>query len=277
MNCSKKESEKIIELAADNPFNVDLNKPFDFANVTGESIVDFVNYEIEATVNALKTIKEEESPTFDNVVLPFDAISNELYQANTNSFMLYWTSTDSITRAKGLEYSKKLDSLNTVIYSDRDLFNQFQKIASSEEYNSLSDKKKRLVDDTINEFKQSGVNLNDEDLEKFKALKAEVTDLTSQYSINMNTANLELSIDEAGAKGLPDSFKNKFKQEDGSYKIPVQPSTRGPVMGNAELSETRKAYQILYTTRGADKNIDILDQLIEKRHEIPLKREPKVR
>lgn len=268
MNCSEKESEKTSELAADNPFNVALNEPFDFANVTGQAIEDFVTFEIEKTVEALNDIKSEASPTFENIVVPFDAVSNELYQANTNSFMLYWTSTDSLTRAKGIEYSKRLDSLGTVIYSDKELFNQFEKVASFDGYKDLEDKKKRLVDDTIDDFKQSGVNLNEEDLKKFKTLKAEITDLTSQYSTNMNTANLVLTLDEAGAEGLPESFKEKFKTADGTYEIPVQPSTRGPVMSNATKGETRKAYQTLYTTRGADKNLDILDQLVEKRYQI---------
>ncbi|WP_338733401.1 M3 family metallopeptidase [Mangrovimonas cancribranchiae] len=268
LNCEKKKDVKDIELAADNPFNVKLNEPFDYAKVTGQSIVDFITFEIEDNTAALESIKKETTPNFDNVVAPFDAIINSLNQAGSNAFMLYWTSTDSLTRAKGLEYSQKLDSLNTVIYSDKALFNQFEKVASLEDYNALSDKKKRLVDDTIDKFKQSGVNLSEEDLRKFKTLRAEITDLTSQYSTNMNTANLVLDLDESGAEGLPDSFIDKFKTEDGLYKIPVQPSTRQPVMENATKAETRKAYQVLYSTRGTEKNMEILDQLVEKRYQI---------
>nr|WP_321237377.1 M3 family metallopeptidase [uncultured Psychroserpens sp.] len=269
MNCSEKETEKVaIELPTDNPFNVALNESFDYANVTGESIETYVNYEIERAAQTIEAIKNQSTPTLENTFLPFDEGYNRLYQANTNAFMLYWTSTDSITRAKGIEYSQKVDSLNTAITSDKALFKQFETFAASEDYLKLNDRRKRFVDDIIDNFKQSGVNLPENELQQFKTLRAEISELTSQYSTNMNTANSVLTLDEAGAIGLPESLKGKYKTENGTYAIPAQPSTRGPVMDNATSSETRKAYQMLYSNRGADKNVEILNKLIEKRHQL---------
>ncbi|MCB0383219.1 MAG: Zn-dependent oligopeptidase [Psychroserpens sp.] len=269
MNCSEKESKNDLEeLSKDNPFNVALNEPFDYAKVTGESIKDYVTYEMDKAQSIIEGIKNESTPTLENTFLPFDAVINKLSQAGSNSFMLYWTSTDSITRAKGLEYSQKVDVLNTTISSDKELFKQFETFKASEAYSKLNDRRQRFVDDIIDGFKQSGVNLPEDKLEAFKTLKAEITDLTSQYSTNMNTANLVLTLDEAGAEGLPESFKDTYKTENGSYEIPVQPSTRGPVMDNATLPETRKKYQMLYSNRGADKNLEILNQLVEKRYQL---------
>ena len=269
MNCSEKENEKTaMELSKDNPFNVTLNEPFDYAKVTGESIEDYVSYEMEKAVQIIETIKNQPTPTLENTFHPFDAVYNKLYQANNNAFMLYWTSTDSITRTKGLEYSQKVDSLSTAISSDKILFKQFETFAASEDYSKLNDKRQRFVDDIIDNFKQSGVNLTDDKLNQVKTLKAKILDLTSQYSTNMNTANLLLTLDEEGAKGLPDSFKEKYKTENGTYEIPAQPSSRGPVMDNAISSEVRKAYQLLYSNRGADKNVEIMNQLVDKRYQL---------
>ncbi|WP_323789663.1 M3 family metallopeptidase [Psychroserpens sp.] len=269
MNCSEKEAEKaVVELSKDNPFNVALNEPFDYANVTGESIEDFVTYEIQNVVQTIEIIKNQSIPTLENTFHPFDDVYNRLNKAGSNSFMLYWTSTDSITRAKGLEYSQKVDSLSTAISSDKDLFKQFETFAASKDYSKLNTRRQRFVNDIIDSFKQSGINLSDEKLNKVKTLKAEITDLTSQYSTNMNTANSVLLIDEAGAKGIPENLKEKYKTENGRYEIPAQPSTSGPVMSNAINSETRKKYQILYSNRGADKNIGILNQLVAKRYQL---------
>ena len=96
--------------------------------------------------------------------------------------------------------------MSTSIGSDKLVFKQFQAYLNSDDYSQLTGHKKRLVDDTIDNFEQSGVNLSDEDLKKFKALKAEISELTSQYSINMNTADLVLELDENGTRGLPESF-----------------------------------------------------------------------
>ena len=269
MSCSEKESKTVVaELPQDNPFNVTLNEPFDYAKVTGSSIEEYVTYEIDKATQTLENIKSQSKATLENTFLPFDAVMNTLGQAGSNSFMLYWTSTDSLTRAKGLEYSQKVDSLNTAITSDKNLFKQFETFKDSNGYSELNDRRQRFVDDIIENFKQSGVNLSDDKLAEFKALKSEITDLNAQYSTNMNTANLVLTLDEAGAEGLPESFKDTYRTEDGTYDIPAQPSTRGPVMDNAKNSETRKAYLTLYSNRGADKNVEILNQLVEKRYQL---------
>ncbi|MBR9846487.1 MAG: Zn-dependent oligopeptidase [Algicola sp.] len=269
MSCSEKESKTIVaELPQDNPFNVALNEPFDYAKVTGSSIEEYVTYEIDKATQTIENIKNQSKATLENTFLPFDGVMNTLGQAGSNSFMLYWTSTDSLTRAKGLEYSQKVDSLNTAISSDKNLFKQFETFKASNGYSELNNRRQRFVDDIIKNFKLSGVNLPDDKLETFKALKSEITDLTSQYSTNMNTANLVLTLDEAGAEGLPENFKDTYRTEDGTYKIPAQPSTRGPVMDNATNSETRKAYQMLYSNRGADENLDILKQLVDKRYQL---------
>lgn len=268
MNCSQKEATKPLKLSTDNPFNVSLNQPIDYAKVTGNDIETYVKVAIKNATQTIAQIKNEDYPTLENTFGAFDAVSNKLYQANNNAFMLYWTSTDSLTRAIGNEYSQKVDSLNTAIYSDKGLFSQFKKFAATDDYSNLNTGRKRFVDDVIKGFEQSGVNLEDSKLKQFKTLKAEISDLTSQYSINMNTADAILKIDDAGAEGIPESFKEKYKTSNNVYDIPAMPATRGPVMDNATKAETRKAYQTLYSNRGADKNLDILNQLVNKRFEL---------
>jgi len=269
MNCSKsKTTPSPKELSSENPFNVGLNQPFDYANVTGDAIEEYGEVTIENAIASIENIKNVSTPTLENTFEAFDKISNSLTKANNNSFMLYWSSPDSLTRVKGLEYSQKIDSLNTVINSDKNLFQKFESFAKTEEYQGLKDCQKRFVDDVITNFKQSGVNLDEEKLEQFKTLKAEITELSAEYSTNMNTANAVLKLDENGVKGLPESFKETYKTADGLYEIPIMPATKGPVMDNAESEDTRKEYITLYSNRGADQNLDILNQLVKKRYEL---------
>lgn len=268
MNCSEKEETKTTQLSENNTFNVALNAPFHYANVNGDDIEEYVSVAIKNAVQSVQTIKEENNPTFQNTFVAFDEVFNDLFKANNNAFMLYWTSTDSLTRVKGLEYSQKVDSLNTVITSDAKLFEQFQKFTTTESYDNLEASRKRLVDDIIMNFKQSGVNLDADKLNQFKTLKAEITDLSAQYSTNMNTANATLTLNESDAEGLPESFKETYKVDNEAYEIPVMPATKNPVMENAVKESTRKEYITLYSNRGADKNLEILDQLVKKRYEL---------
>ena len=117
-------------------------------------------------------------------------------------------------------------------------------------------------------FELSGVNLDEESLNKFKKLNEEINQLTSQYSTNMNTANLTLTLDEATADGIPENFLSQYKTEEGTYEIPVQPASNGPVSSNAKVEETRKAYNSLYANRAKDTNLVILDSLMSKRYQL---------
>ncbi|HMC02083.1 MAG TPA: M3 family metallopeptidase [Flavobacteriaceae bacterium] len=256
------------ELSVDNPFNVALNEPYDYAKVTGEDIEEYVNVNIENAKQDIENIKKLKDVNFENTFVTFDEIQNSLSKAYSNAHMFFWVSTDSVARAKGLEGYQKISPLFTDISSDKELFNQFQKFVNSEDYKSLTGHRKLLVDDTMESFELSGVNLDEESLKKFKKLNEEINELTSQYSTNMNTANLVLTLDEAGAEGIPENFKAQYKTEEGIYKIPVQPASNGPVSSNAKVEETRKEYATLYANRAADKNLVILDSLVSKRYQI---------
>ncbi len=250
-----------------NPFFDDLNVPVQYAEVTNEHIGKYADIILQETDDALERIRKEETPGFENIFVAYDNVINELLKANYRCFMLYWVSTDSLIRAKGLECYKKLDSLGTSITSDSAIYRQMIAFTKADACGELKGHRKRFMDDVIQSFEHSGVNLEPEPLEQFRALKAEISDLSSRYSMNMNNAGEVLVLDEHGAEGLTENFKESYKSESG-YEIPVIPATRRPVLNNATSEETRKAYYIKYQNRGWEKNLPILDELVAKRYEL---------
>jgi Zn-dependent oligopeptidase len=173
---------------------------------------------MEDTDAILEEIRTTASPVFKNVFIPFDQAVHALSKASNNCFMLYWVSPDSLSRVRGLEAYQQIDSMMTSLSSDDRIYRQMVAFAESDEYNDLTGHRKRLVDDVMQYFEYAGVNLEPEPLTAFKQLKAEINDLTSQYSINMNTANEQLILDETGAAGfkrsvLPVSDRKRISQE----------------------------------------------------------------
>jgi Zn-dependent oligopeptidase len=253
---------------AGNPFFHELNQPVRYADVTHENITSYAEITLQKIDATLEGIREEESPGFENVFVAFDNIINDLNTASSNCFMFYWVSPDSVARVKGLEGYQLLDSLANSLTSDAGVYRQMVAFTQTEEYKELQGHRKVFVDDVMLSFRHAGVNLDPVKLDRFKVLKAGISDLSSQYSINMNTANEVLVLDESGAEGLPENFKEIYRSEAGGYEIPVIPATRGPVLNNATREETRKAYFVKYYNRGWEKNLDILDSLISKRYEL---------
>jgi oligopeptidase A len=257
-----------LALSADNPFNVELNEPIDYAKVTADQVEDYVNVTVHNAVLALEQIKSLEQLSFESTFGAYDRIVNDLGKASNNAFMLYWVSPDSITRAKGIVGNQKIDSLFTESDSDKVLFKTFQSYANSKEGMALQGPKKMLINKVLEGFENSGVNLNPKDLEIYKRLSAEINDLSRQFSTNMNTAQDILVLDEQQADGLPENFKNTYRVEAGRYEIPVINATSGTVMSNATSSEVRKAYSIKKSNIAADKNLVILDSLVSKRYQL---------
>jgi thimet oligopeptidase len=268
ISCSKETKNEKLALSADNPFNVTLNKPVDYANVTADHLKAYVNVTISNAVLDLDNIKTTDTLSFENTFGIYDRISNDLGKAANNAFMLYWVSTDSITRAKGLTGFQKIDSLNTDIGSDKALYKTFNSYTNSEEGKALTDHKKTLVNKVLEGFKQSGVNLSTVDLKTFKRLSAEINELSSQFSTNMNTTKEIMVLDEQQADGLPENFKDTYRLDNVGYEVPVINATSGTVMSNANSSDVRKAFSIKKKNIAADKNLNILDTLISKRYQL---------
>lgn len=263
-SCQPSETTETI----DNPFVVELNEPVDFANVTAADVAAYGTYTINQSAKAVEHIKAASTPTFANIFEAFDDISNSAATASNKTFLMYWTSPDSLIRATGLETYKKIDSLFRSVYSDKDLYNKMVNFKKTDGYSSLSPKKKLLVDDLIDGFELSGVGLNADDLAAYKKMNKEINDLTSEYATNMNTDNQLLVLNETGAEGLPENFKKTYAAGEGRYEIPVINATNGPVMKNASRELTRKNYYTKFNNRAADKNLAILDSLVQKRYEL---------
>src|SRR5690606_30649236 len=132
MSCQSEPEIQPITLSENNPFHGGLNEPFDYAKATGDAIEEYVDVAMKNAVQTIDKIKAEKEVTFENTFVAYDNVHNSLYQANNNAFMLYWVSTDSIARAKGSEYSQKVDSLTTSITSDKALFSQFEKFTKTD-------------------------------------------------------------------------------------------------------------------------------------------------
>lgn len=266
MGCS--DETKRLELSPDNPFKVELNQPIDYANVTAEHIEDYVNVAINNANKNITKIKALDPLSFENTFGAYDNITNDLNKAYNNAFMLYWVSNDSLTRAKGLIGSQKIEALFTDFGSDKDLFKKFQSYANSEKGKAVQGIQKSLLTNVIDNFKQSGVNLKVADLETYKRLSKEINELTSQYSINMNSAKEILVLNEKEADGLPENFKDKYRLDSGGYEVPVINATANTVMNNSKNKNVRKDFAIKKANIGADKNLVILDSLVSKRYQL---------
>ncbi|QSE99061.1 M3 family metallopeptidase [Fulvivirga lutea] len=261
-------SQKEETTPSNNPFITELNEPTDFAAVLPAHIEEFAALTIKQTVEGVEKIKNNAEPTFENTFVEYDRIVENIGKASNRFFLLYWTSPDSLIRTTGLASYQKLDSIGNLFGLDKELYSKMKSFTKTEAYNTFTGHRKRFIDQVIEDFEQSGIGLLEDKMEKFKSLNSEITKLTSDYSTNMNTANRSITIDEEGAEGLPENFKKTYAVGENSYEIPAINATNSQLMSNAAKEATRKAYYMEFTNRGAEENLEILNELVQKRYEI---------
>ncbi|MGC4041778.1 MAG: M3 family metallopeptidase [Flavobacterium sp.] len=252
----------------DNPFNVGMNVPVDYAKVTPKNVEDYSKNTVTEVAAMLSDIRKQPTATFANVFEAMDNIRNKMGTTANNCFMLYWVSTDADIRAKGLKASQLIDSLSTSMLSDKVIYNKMLSFKSTPAYKELKGNKKILADDMILGFELSGVNLSEDKLKKYKTLVKEISELSSDYSNNMNSSEDVLILNEKAVSGLPAAFKDNYKIAEDRYEIPVINATNETVMSNASEESTRRAFYFKFFNRAAEKNIAILDKMVKKRDEL---------
>lgn len=263
-NESPKLQEPVTKVVI-NPFVTELNAPIDYASVTADHVTEYGDLTLKQAEDQLLVIKAIDEPSFENVVVPLDQISGEINKAMSNSWMLYWVSPDDAIRKAGIAAYQKMNTYSLGVFADKDLYDQLQVVVKNSQLPPIESK---LLTDMILSMEKNGVGLSAEDKTKFQALSTEITELTSKYSTNMNTHNLELELTKEEAEGIPESLTSRYESESSTYKIPIISANRGPVVNNALSEKTRETFTRMYAMRAADTNLEILDQLVAKRHEL---------
>ena len=188
---------------AANPFFAGFNAPIAYGAVEAAHLTEYAEVVLADAEATRQAIREIAQPDFESVIPRFDAMVSELSKAGNNTYMLYWVSPDAGTRDAGLAAYKRIQEWQVDLYSDRDVFEKILAVSGSD---GLDDSQRKLVDDLLKSMRHTGVDLEPEELARFKALNKELEDLSTQYSMNMNGDTSLLRIDEAGAKGLPEKL-----------------------------------------------------------------------
>lgn len=161
----------------------------------------------------------------------------------------------------------KCEELNGVLFNDI--------VTNKNSYNILkgiktSDKDQaRLLKETLFTFEMNGMQLDDEKLTKFKALKDRLSQLEVQFSQNLNndTSSVTFSADEL--KGAKTDFLARLKKDShGKYIVTTKSPDYLQVMENVAISETRKKMTFAYNNRQAEANTKILQEATKIRAEM---------
>lgn len=113
------------------------------------------------------------------------------------------------------------------------------------------------------------MDLNDADLEKFKALNKEKAEYIIKFDKNIQEYKDPLAVTQEQLKGLGEDYIKKLsKTDDGKYLVTLDYPDYVPFMQNADDEQARKELEFKFNRRGGQENVELLEKTLTLRREI---------
>ncbi|WP_257265177.1 oligopeptidase A [Endozoicomonas sp. ONNA2] len=177
-----------------------------------------------------------------------------------------------------------LSEYSTRLGQNRQLFEAYQSLADSEEFNQLDSAQQKVINDNLRDFRLAGVALEDEQKARFGEIKKQLSELTSQFSDNVLDATMawsKLITDESELAGLPESAMAGARQlaeakEKEGWLLNLDFPSYFPVMTYCDNRELRKEVYTAFSTRASDQgpnagefdNTENIREILKLRHEL---------
>ncbi|MDG1499976.1 MAG: Zn-dependent oligopeptidase [Planctomycetota bacterium] len=220
----------------------------------------------QADVAAFKALAKDASPTqaadaLDQIDRTLNTVSGRIHlysQVHPNG--------DMREAAEVLE--REISAFSTELSLDREMFDRVAAV----NLDGVDDGQVlRLFEHSLRDFRRSGVDLDEDSRDKVGALKNELVEIGQEFDRNIIGGGREFIISEgpAGLAGLPQDYIDAHPaDENGEVRISTDSQDKVPFMMFAERGDLRKAYNHLCNNRAVPENLGVLQNLLEKRHEL---------
>jgi oligopeptidase A len=177
-----------------------------------------------------------------------------------------------------------LSDYATYVGQHKGLFDAYETLRNSDEFAELTEAQQKLINDTLRDFRLSGVDLPADKKKRYAEISSRLSDLSSTFSNNLLDATHAwtcLITDENRLAGLPDSIKEAAKetaadQDKEGWLFTLDIPSYLPVMLYAEDREFRKDMYQAFVTRASETgpnggqfdNSAVMDETLALRHEM---------
>lgn len=261
--CSKSTTETESQMN-NNPLLSEWNTPFGVPPFDKIKDSDYLPAFKEAMAAHKKEIdaiiKNNEAPTFDNVVVALEQ-SGELLSRLSNVFYAVNSanSTDStreIAKVIAPELSSHYDDINL----SEDLFAKVKAVYDTKDNLNLEPEQLKLLEETYKGFVRSGVNLKGEPKMRLRKINGQLAELSQKYGQNVlaETNNFKLVVtDKKDLGNLPESLVAAAAErsgKEGEWLFNLTRPSINPMLQYSPNREIRKKLFMGYALRGNNDN-----------------------
>lgn len=221
---------------------------------------------LEKDLAALIAIPQAER-TFENTIMGYERAFDNYGNALGMSGFLSYVSTDKKFRDAANDLQMQISQYMVDVATRRDVYKAIREYTDTNP--RLDPVQAKLVKEMLIGFKNSGMDLNDADLEKFKALNKEKAEYIIKFDKNIQEYKDPLSVTQEQLQGLGEDYIKKLsKTDDGKYLVTLDYPDYVPFMQNADDEQARKELEFKFNRRGGQENVELLEKTLTLRREI---------
>ena len=230
-----------------------------FSEITPELITPAIDELLKQGRDQVAALASDtQKATWDEVVAPLDTANDALSQAwSPVSHMNSVVNSDGLRDAYN-ENLAKLSEYWTELGQNKGLFSAFQRVA--EQSQGLDAAQKKALEHNLRDFRLSGIDLPEQDQQRFAKIQKRLSELTTKFSENVldATQGWEKHItDAAELAGMPEMSLAAAKQAAEAkglegYLITLEFPSYFPVITHCDNRELRREVYEAYATRASD-------------------------
>jgi Zn-dependent oligopeptidase len=131
----------------------------------------------------------------------------------------------------------------------------------------LSNEQRSYFEDIIKNYKHSGLDLPDDKYIRLKDIKKEISQLSSQYELNLDNYSKTFEFTKDQLDGLPDKFI-KDRISNNIIKVTLEYPDYIPVMEYCKNRDIRKQLNYEFSRKAYDTNVELAEKIFTLRKEI---------
>ena len=260
--------EEFERLAKRNRTRVAL-PPFETTPQASLDAITAATADADARLDTIGIIKPSEA-TFDNTIGALDDLAFDLSLVANRTYMLKETSENAEHRAQATEAIKQFDEWAVGLDYREDVYRVVKAYADSSP--RLSGEAKRLLEQTLRDYRRAGLHLAKAERDEVERLRKELSAATTEFGTNITNAKKELKFTGAQLEGLPESFLEQVKTGDDEYTLQANVTFHYlNVMRSAKPEATRKRISGERKRLAREKNIPLLKTVLQLRANIATK------
>ena len=233
---------------------------------TAESFLASCRSDLDAAKQRIAAIKA--TPTPRNTMTTLQAFDTALlvaYDAENRAGLAEQVHPSKPFRDAAQTCEQEVSRLLTDISLDKEMY----QVVASLDGARLDSAGAYYLRTTVRDYHRAGVDRDDPTREKIRQLQDELVKIGQQFEENIAGDVRKLQLNASDLDGLPEDFKRSHPPDaSGKVTLTTDNTDYFPFMDYARSEPARKQFFVLYRQRAYPKNIDVLAQLLQKRHQL---------